>query len=687
MADSFLIQRLETRPDIPSSGRFLLPICLDRDELIALFSSVERFNRFVGDWENPSWLPLLQAIEFIGRPEMALCFNEEYESYDCLEYPAFASFIEYVPQDPWDEEAEVPPNYLTYPWWKWSKLETLMPDFIDDFLAGIIEQITQYKPNDALTWIGGLPYNGIGEIIDNGFAFPYIKIHVSGKGRARLNFLSFPLGGRVIVEVDEMPNILDIITNSLIDPDSRVSDLARDIDTFPMEQNPAIGINVDIAEEGEHVIYCMMLPKVEVGIDFFGFGGGLRSVELCGGLRPSGTPAPAPAPDLEGVTELTPEFQFTPECGFEYRLKSQTGSIVLDWTPVSGWDVNSLLCFGGGEVATIEEICEGVICALEKSASRFLSGVAGNIEGGVIIGTDGTITVGGTDAPADDPATEWDETEAAIMGAAINISKAIEVFLDKLDNYYGATNGTPVTPAATTKVNLAIYFPVDETLLDAAVTEYYAYRATEPRFLFDTSETQQNVMYCQGINRTGWNKWLIDYSGFNNYKLATVAGLTNSLSDKFWEDYASAGLKLPSTQYLDAPCVPIKSQTLEGFTFDVQRATTIVKANHRMRIKLEGYATDADGDIQDWLWFRTIAGVNTWTPATFVHSAGNNLPSQTEVPYNSSHIYEYTIDLQNLAGQPMLIDVNKNASFNAVGMTQNAPFKITLTDLGQHTII
>jgi hypothetical protein len=292
-------------------------------------------------WRNRTINPLIEALATgNGCPE-------DINEFDCIEYPAFASFVEFVPDNPYDPDAPVPTNYLNRAWWRWGKLETVLPDWIDNPIAEFIEDLTQYHENDAFAWLGSLPYNGIGEIIDNAFPFPYVKLHVTGSGKARINLLSFPLGGRVFVEVDEIPNIIDILTSSFLDPDSRVVDTDRDVETFPMEQWPLNSVVVDVEGAGDHIIYCMLMPRVEVGVDFFGFGAGIRSVELCGGLRPLNVPEPPPPPLLEGVEELKPDFRFTEECGLEFRLVNQEDEVVQDWTPVEGWVASAAACFNG----------------------------------------------------------------------------------------------------------------------------------------------------------------------------------------------------------------------------------------------------------------------------------------------------------------------------------------------------
>jgi len=316
--------------------------------------------------------------------------------------------------------------------------------------------------------------------------------------------------------------------------------------------------------------------------------------------------------------------------------------------------------------------------------------VSGGI-GGFSVDDDGNVTVGGGGdtpvvLPPDDPATPFDDSLAAQMGGTIEVSRALELFYDKLDTYYGATNGTPTTLEATTQAFIKAFFPCDEAAMDAAITAYYAYRATNGRIIFDVNATIQNYMFCRGGGERAWNMWLSDQSAYAIAKFNIVKQLSDALSDDFWTDYFANGAEKPSTQYLDASCVKIPDQTLTGLTFGVARSSTIIKPLHRYLFIWDGLATDTDGDTQDPFWFRTAAGVLTFTTPTIVHSAGSNLPSSTQVPYNSSHHYEYTTDSQNLAGNAYVITMNKHASLNATGLVYTNAFNVTIKDLGEYAV-
>lgn len=336
----------------------------------------------------------------------------------------------------------------------------------------------------------------------------------------------------------------------------------------------------------------------------------------------------------------------------------------------------------GGDMATKEDIRDGIYEAANRIALQIATGQYANI--GLSTDADGTVTQdtgasGDSALPDDDPTTVLDEKEASRYGASVELADKIELLLDKVDAYYGATNGTPVTSLADATDFLESYFPC---AIGLALTLYYDYRMANPRILFDDSASFAQYIYCHGNDKFAIQQWFIDVSGYATPKLKVVLDLLASLLSDFYEKYTAIGIQKPSNQYLDAACVPIPFQELDNMVFGVARPTTIVKALHRMKFKITGYALDVDGDIQDAMWYRTAAGVLTRSNWQFTHSAGSNLPSDNQVPYNPAHIYEYTIDLANLAANPITITPNKNAGMNAAGLTYPTPFKIELTDIG-----
>src|SRR5262249_4320189 len=147
-----------------------------------------------------------------------------------------------------------------------------------------------------------------------------------------------------------------------------------------------------IATEGEHIVYIYFLPNVNDSLVPLAFGGGIREISLCGNLRPCGMPPPAELPPLEGVTELRPEFQFTPDCGLEYRLRDQEDNIVQEWQTVPGWIENFADCVGGTMSidydAWKQAQKEAIYEAANDIAKQIVSGRTTNIS----VGSDGTVS-------------------------------------------------------------------------------------------------------------------------------------------------------------------------------------------------------------------------------------------------------------------------------------------------------
>lgn len=339
-------------------------------------------------------------------------------------------------------------------------------------------------------------------------------------------------------------------------------------------------------------------------------------------------------------------------------------------------------------MATQEEmtaaICEGLECFTEGWAKRYLAGNGLSFT----VGEDGSVTVGGsTDSdaglPEDDPATSIDETESARYGGVSEIAAKMEAILDMVDTAYGSTNGTPVDFLATAQEKVAAYFPVDRVAMDLAISDYYAYRGTQPRILFDRGATFPQYLYCNGYNDNVFGRWLIDVSGYVFTKQLIVLNLWKALADEFFSQYYAIGVEKPSNVYLDAACVPMAYQEYLQVPYGSNRVLSPnpSKGGHRLIIQVSGYYVDPDGDIQDAFWYRTAAGALTKTDFAFVQGAGSNMPSANQVPYNTSHVYEYTIDLA-AGNNSWSVQFNRNANMNVASTSPTNGFSIMITDVG-----
>jgi hypothetical protein len=200
---------------------------------------------------------------------------------DCIEYGPSAPFIKFYPDNPY-VAGDNKDGWWNEAWYQWSDFFSLFPDFAADWLAGAVGGLLEYQDTDVLCNIASLAYPTWGAFFDAGGVFPKIEIKFSGTGQINVSLLSFPLGGKAIIELDEEPNVLDILSGGILDPNAFMIELNRDILSFPPSEYPLIVIPIQVTTPGEHTLYINFIPLVNDETTFLGFGGGLRSVEMCG---------------------------------------------------------------------------------------------------------------------------------------------------------------------------------------------------------------------------------------------------------------------------------------------------------------------------------------------------------------------------------------------------------------------
>ena len=216
-----------------------------------------------------------QFIKTITTPPEAPSDNE------CFEYLPSASFVKFYPDNPYIA-GDIKSGWWNEAWFQWQDFFSLVPDWAEDWIGGAVGGLLEYQDTDVLCNIASLAYPTWGAFFDAGGVFPKIEIRFSGTGQINVSLLSFPLGGKAIIELDTEPNILDILTGGVLDPGAFMIELNRDILSFPPQEYPLIVIPIEVTTPGSHVLYINFIPLVNDETTFLGFGGGIRSVELCG---------------------------------------------------------------------------------------------------------------------------------------------------------------------------------------------------------------------------------------------------------------------------------------------------------------------------------------------------------------------------------------------------------------------
>jgi hypothetical protein len=340
----------------------------------------------------------------------------------------------------------------------------------------------------------------------------------------------------------------------------------------------------------------------------------------------------------------------------------------------------------GGEMATKDDIRDGMYEAMNRLAAQVVSGRYINIA----VGDDGTVTdpteTEGESSVEDDPTTpDIDESLASTMGGSIAVCRALEKYLDKCDSLYGAVNGTPATTLAAAQSIIKAYFENDGAIMDSAISAYYSYRATQNQIAFNTSAAFEGYMYCRGHDERAFNKWLIDSSGYAETKRSMVSDMVIGLSEEFFTNNFVKGAQVPSTAYRAASCTKIQT---ENWTYPMQAASVayvisgVLKANHRYQFDFSGSFTDVDNPniVQDAFYSHNLTtGVKTYIGFTWSIS-GITAPVSADVPFKADHVYTVSLEKTGGDNNGTLTKLNNfTTPANSVGtitakMTDNGEF-------------
>lgn len=613
----------------------------ERDELLSAKVVVDQ-------WRNRTITPLIEAL----ATGTGICGVDG----ECLAYPPFAGFITYSPQNPYTQPDFVPDGYE-------------LPPF---YINGMDNEhdLPNYERGDVIVNFGAINLD-VGFELENA---PQIVLCLEGSGVVELKLLSIAQGGVVVITVDNPPDIFDILAG-IISDDLLIVDLNQDIISLPPETATEIIQEITIETEGEHNIYLTFLPILDDSLIPLRFGGGLRAVDLCGNIRPCGTPAPEPPPPLEGVTELKPEFQFTADCGLEYRLRDQEDNIVQDWQGVPGWTDNAAACFGAGAM-TPEEMCEAVECGIVKVAERILTGESGI---GFTIGDNGEVIVG--DGVVDDPETELNEQLSSRAGGAIAVWFGLQ---ELLNNVYDWFNGGTISQSQA-QTRLKNLYVLNEAAADAFVAYWYANGAGQD--IISLHPDLKSMLFCKGSNV----QTLALYT-YGEHSPATeipyLEMLMPALTEEQFSLWFDAGSQIPSTEYITYSCTKIQTEELT-FDMSTQNNPQLVtngfwKPGHRMLIEVEGTYADSDlaNVVGDGMYFHnTSTGVKTFSTLVFATSGVTN-PTEAQVPFSANHKYAFTLDKTRGSVAAAVTIGRDNGSMNLPNVSGLVTVKIT--DLGEY---
>lgn len=230
------------------------------------------------------------------------CSPELEDESGCLNFLPSASFVSFSPQNPYNEPNLVPDGYLVPPF-------HLNSDFLYPEIFGFLA-------TDVMVQLDAIPiFGGWDDLI--GLNFPTIKLRVKGQGQIELDLISIQLGGLVVAKVGSPPNILDLI-DGIIETGVKIIDVSAEAASIPIESDMIVEDEIPIDSVDFVDVYLTFVPKIAADVEFYGFGGGIRQIGLCG-------------LEIEGEISME-DIRFNAmTCALEKRV----GGV---WLPVEGWE-------------------------------------------------------------------------------------------------------------------------------------------------------------------------------------------------------------------------------------------------------------------------------------------------------------------------------------------------------------
>jgi len=244
---------------IPATGVFTVPVCTTSERFDKIMAALFAYGAMQGDEFDfdhlIDWLDALPRITEGCEPRNPVCRTIALND----------SMISWFPESPYNPDEEIPEGYTYHPW-----------TITDTSILGTIISMWGfgYRVGDVYTDFTKLPAASSWEdVFANLGNMPSFTITgLEGTGTVKIHLLNIPQGGRVLVQIDDAFNPLALT----------LAELNKDLISFPQETLTAFIIEVEIDTAGTHAVKLSFLPTVDDAFIPIFFGGGIRSIELCG---------------------------------------------------------------------------------------------------------------------------------------------------------------------------------------------------------------------------------------------------------------------------------------------------------------------------------------------------------------------------------------------------------------------
>ena len=301
-----LLERLQSPQDLVPAGDFLLPICTTKSRMLALLKVIRAGAasldlQFIGDHS----IDVLQALANLDNPTDTPCLSVDGDL--CRLYKPSGSIFEWELWSPYSNDP-FPTGYNRAPFVVYdpANMPAWVPGWVTDNLLGL-------QPGDVFTSIDAFAATGLQDFLNTLTnpieELPYVVINATGGNTLRLKLFGIPQGGFVrIYTRNQLGSGIIVDLDSVSVLDSELSDLLNLV--LDGELFPEHIVDYDVPGTGTQEVVIVFLPDYSGGLSI-GFGGGIRSVEVCG-----------------DVLEVEPEFRIN-NCILEWRPDSASAWIPL----------------------------------------------------------------------------------------------------------------------------------------------------------------------------------------------------------------------------------------------------------------------------------------------------------------------------------------------------------------------
>lgn len=200
------------------------------------------------DTTDPAALDLVQARAMSLINLFTLALQHPAADDCCHEIAMTDSRIKWLPANPFTAPNDVPSGYHFPPWYV-APAHTLIP--------GV-------RMGDVVTDILHAPFNPLAS------GFPRLRITVKGPGTIEVKFVRFPTASIALWTIDGNLG------------SSQWTDLHVTLEAAIGRFDPEMVIPIAVTGEGDHVIDLSIIASISEEPPFVHFGGGIRSISLCG---------------------------------------------------------------------------------------------------------------------------------------------------------------------------------------------------------------------------------------------------------------------------------------------------------------------------------------------------------------------------------------------------------------------